>query len=73
MIKESAQLQTTCFWFTSLISRSENLPAIYLELAKVKAVDVKTIEMKQGNKISRFVAWTFLNDAQQKAWKKHWE
>ena len=29
----------------------------------------KTIEMAQGQKISRIVAWTFMSEAQQKAWK----
>ena len=32
--------------------------------------DVKTIEMEQGNKISRFIAWTFLDDGQQKNWNR---
>jgi len=73
MIKESAQIPNTCFWFSSLVSKSENLPEIYYELAVAKAVEVKTIEMKQGNKISRIVAWTFLNDTQQKEWRiKRW-
>lgn len=69
MIKESAEMTTSCFWFSSLISKSENLPSIYYELEKVNATEVKTIEMKQGNKISRFVAWTFLKKAQQKEWQ----
>lgn len=73
MIKESAQIPTTCFWFSSLVSKSANLKSIYYELEKANAFEVKTIEMKQGNKISRFVAWTFLTSAQQKQWKeKHW-
>jgi 23S rRNA (adenine1618-N6)-methyltransferase len=32
-------------------------------------VEIKTIEMAQGQKTSRFVAWTFLSEAQQKNWK----
>jgi 23S rRNA (adenine1618-N6)-methyltransferase len=73
MIKESAQIPNTCFWFSSLVSKSSNLPHIYYELGKVNAAEVKTIEMKQGNKISRIVAWTFLNNAQQKEWQiKRW-
>ncbi|MGE8541925.1 MAG: RlmF-related methyltransferase, partial [Acinetobacter sp.] len=38
-------------------------------LAKSGAVDVKTIKMTQGQKESRFVAWTFLDSRQQQAWK----
>ncbi|PVF10901.1 23S rRNA (adenine(1618)-N(6))-methyltransferase, partial [Yersinia pestis] len=33
-----------------------------------KAVEVRTIEMAQGQKVSRFVAWTFLTPEQQAAW-----
>lgn len=69
MIKESVGFSNTCFWFSSLISKSENLPTIYSELQKTKPFDVKTVEMKQGNKISRFVAWTFLSAEQQKEWR----
>ena len=36
------------------------------EPEKVNAVEIKTIEMKQGNKTSRFVAWTILSLDQQK-------
>lgn len=73
MIKESAQIPTTCFWFSSLVSKSANLKSVYFELEKVNALEVKTIEMKQGNKISRFVAWTFLTANQQQHWqKKYW-
>jgi 23S rRNA (adenine1618-N6)-methyltransferase len=35
----------------------------------VSAVDIKTIDMAQGQKTSRIVAWTFLSQEQQKAWK----
>lgn len=74
MIKESSLYRDSCFWFTSLVSKSERLPDIYSELAKVDTFEVKTIEMKQGNKISRLVAWTFLNPEQQNQWRiKRWK
>lgn len=69
MIKESLEFSTNCFWFSTLVSKSENLKNIYYELAKINATEIKTIEMKQGNKISRLVAWTFLNITQQEEWK----
>lgn len=73
MIKESVAFSANCFWFSSLVSKSENLKSIYYELEKVNAIEVKTIEMKQGNKISRIVAWTFLNKTQQSEWMgKRW-
>lgn len=70
LITESKDFANSCFWFSSLVSRHENLSPIYKALRKVKAVEVKTIKMGQGTKISRFVAWTFLNDEQQEEWKK---
>ena len=69
MIFESARYPLNCFWFTSLVSKKENLKSFYKTLNKVNVADVKTIEMAQGNKISRFIAWTFLSPKQQSAWK----
>ena len=47
-------------WFTTLVSKNENLAKIYKQLNKLK-VTHKTIEMTQGNKQSRIVAWSFNN------------
>jgi len=58
-IKESVRFQKQVYWFTSLISKSENLPTIYTALKQVNPKEIKTIEMTQGNKITRFVAWRF--------------
>lgn len=69
MIYESVKYPIQCFWFTSLVSKKENLKSIYKLLNKVGAVEIKTIEMAQGQKISRMVAWTFLSETQQKNWK----
>ena len=69
MVYESAKFPMNCFWFTTLVSKKENLKSIYKTLQKVNAVTIKTIEMAQGQKTSRFVAWTFLSEAQQKSWK----
>jgi len=70
MIKQSASRAKNCLWFSSLVSKKENLDIIYKVLKQVKAVDIKTIEMKQGNKLTRFVAWSFLTSKQQEQWKK---
>lgn len=68
MIIQSKVFSTSCFWFTSLVAKSDHLKTIYTALEKIQAVEVKTITMAQGNKISRFVAWTFLNREQQQKW-----
>ena len=69
MIYESAKYPMQCLWFTTLVSKKENLSSLYKTLSKVNAVEIKTIDMAQGQKTSRIVAWTFLSEAQQKAWK----
>jgi len=73
MIEESVQIGSQCCWFTTLVSKSAHLPAVYYALEKSGARKVKTIEMAQGQKQSRFVAWTFLLEEDMTDWsKKHW-
>jgi 23S rRNA (adenine1618-N6)-methyltransferase len=69
MIYESAKYASQVLWFTTLVSKKENLSSIYKTLKKVNAASVKTIEMSQGQKNSRIVAWSFLTNAEQKAFK----
>ena len=69
MIFESAKYPMQCLWFTTLVSKKENLSSFYKTLNKVNVADVKTINMAQGQKTSRILAWTFQTEAQQKAWK----
>lgn len=73
MIHESFWFGSQCMWFTSLISKEENVAILKEELVRVKAKDVRVIDMGQGNKISRILAWTFLTNEEQKFWvKKRW-
>jgi len=67
---ESSKFKTQCFWYSTLVSKKGNLESIYDSLKKLGATNVKTIPMHQGNKITRIVAWTFLNDEEQKDWNK---
>ncbi|WP_445432867.1 23S rRNA (adenine(1618)-N(6))-methyltransferase RlmF [Chryseobacterium indoltheticum] len=60
MIEESALFSSQILWFTCLVSKQENLFKLTSLLKKVKAVEVKTIDMAQGQKISRILAWTFV-------------
>ena len=68
MIYESKHFGKQCFWFTSLISKEVTLKPTYKILENVNAIAVKTIDMGQGQKTSRFVAWTFLTEKQQRDW-----
>ncbi len=58
MIKQSTNYKTQVEWFTTLVSKKENLVKISKQLNKLKAT-YKIVEMTQGNKQSRFVAWKF--------------
>lgn len=61
MIQESAAYATSCYWFSTLVSKEAHLNTIYKQLDQVKVAQDRTIEMGQGNKISRIVAWTFVD------------
>jgi len=60
MINESKLFKNNCKWFTTLVSQEAHLDDIYRTLEIAKPIDVKTISMGQGNKVSRIVAWTFV-------------
>jgi 23S rRNA (adenine1618-N6)-methyltransferase len=62
MIAESKQFGRQVKWFTSLVSRGDNLPPLYRALTEAGAVKVVKKEMAQGQKQSRFIAWTFMDD-----------
>ena len=61
MIKESKLFSSQVEYYTSLVSKKENLDSIYRELKKHKVKDFKTIEMTQGQKITRIVLWSFIS------------
>ena len=69
MIYESAKYKKQVLWFTSLVSKTENVHKLSNILKKVAAAEVKIVEMAQGNKKSRFIAWTFQTADQQRNWK----
>lgn len=59
MIRESISYQQQVLWFTTLISKKDNVRPIKLMLKKAKVKQIQVVKMAQGNKISRFIAWTF--------------
>ncbi len=60
MILQSKQFATSVKWFSTLISKSENLEKMYDQLEQVGATKILKTPMGTGNKITRIVAWTFL-------------
>ncbi|TWR29787.1 23S rRNA (adenine(1618)-N(6))-methyltransferase RlmF [Mucilaginibacter pallidiroseus] len=59
MISESVTFARQVGWFTSLVSKKTTLAGCYKSLDYFKASQVKTIEMAQGQKVSRILAWRF--------------
>ncbi|MBS7663683.1 23S rRNA (adenine(1618)-N(6))-methyltransferase RlmF [Pseudomonas lalucatii] len=69
LIGESAQHAEQVLWFSTLVSKAGNLPGVHAALQRAGALQVHTVEMAQGQKQSRFVAWTFLDPEQQRDWR----
>ncbi len=59
LIAESAERPQLCRWFTTLVSRAESLPGLQSALRRAHARTVRTIDMAQGQKKSRILAWSF--------------
>ncbi|MDH0746259.1 23S rRNA (adenine(1618)-N(6))-methyltransferase RlmF [Pseudomonas sp. GD03842] len=69
LISESAQVPNQVLWFSTLVSKASNLPLIEAALKKAGALERHVVEMSQGQKQSRFVAWTFQDGAQRAKWR----
>ena len=69
MIEQSAAYASNCLWFTSLVAKAATLPAVYRALKSAGVRDSLTIAMAQGQKQSRIVAWTYLDERQRQAWR----
>ncbi len=68
MIKESKDYAEQVLWFTTLVSKSAHIRLLQRVLKQVGAVDVQVCSMAQGQKQSRFLAWTFHTAEQRQAW-----
>jgi 23S rRNA (adenine1618-N6)-methyltransferase len=58
-IRESQYFKKQVTWFTSLVSKKENIRPLKVVLKKAKATRFKTIPMEHGNKISRILLWSY--------------
>lgn len=56
---QSSLYKKKCVWFTSLVSKKENVDSLQKSSEKLKATNFKVIPMQVGNKVSRIVAWSF--------------
>ncbi len=62
MIKESKDFGEHVGWFTSLVSKSENVKPLQLLLKQLDVAQMRIIEMSQGQKSTRVLAWRFTMD-----------
>lgn len=65
MVEQSTEFANQCLWFTSLVSKKDNLQPLNRILAKAGVADVRVVEMAQGQKTSRFIAWTYIQKKQR--------
>jgi len=59
MALESARFKMQVGWFTCLVSNTEHLKTLKRCIKKSDPTEIRIVEMAQGNKRSRFIAWTF--------------
>ena len=59
MIFHSREFKNNCQWFTSLVSKKDNLRSLKKALKEAEVKEYKVIPMGQGNKVSRIIAWRF--------------
>jgi 23S rRNA (adenine1618-N6)-methyltransferase len=69
LVAESAQYAAQVLWFTSLVSKASNLPGIEAALKKAGVKDLRIVEMGQGQKQSRMVAWSFHDESARQQWR----
>jgi 23S rRNA (adenine1618-N6)-methyltransferase len=69
MITESTGMKGLCLWFTTLVSKETSLPPIIRALRAAHVRERRVIEMTHGQKRSRIVAWTYLDERARQAWR----
>ncbi|CAM1372896.1 23S rRNA (adenine(1618)-N(6))-methyltransferase RlmF [Tenacibaculum xiamenense] len=56
---QSSLFPKASLWFTSLVSKKENVKSLELSGKKLGVTSFKSIQMNQGNKVTRIVCWQF--------------
>ncbi|WP_215398606.1 23S rRNA (adenine(1618)-N(6))-methyltransferase RlmF [Rheinheimera oceanensis] len=69
MIIESQLFKQQVCWFSTLVSQQKHVSILKKLLRSVGAVQSEVIEMRQGQKVSRILAWSFLTPQQQIQWQ----
>lgn len=71
MIKESSTYRNRVMIFTTLVSKAKHVAPLQNVLQKVGVVSDTVIEMEQGNKKTRILAWTFKKGVDLTKMNKH--
>lgn len=71
MIDESVDVGCQVAWFSSLVSKEKNLPALQRHLQQLGCKAQHVIEMEQGNKVTRVLLWSWLTPAQLTLWRQY--
>jgi 23S rRNA (adenine1618-N6)-methyltransferase len=66
MVEQSMDFADQCLWFSSLVSKKDNLAPLQRILTKAGVADFRVVAMAQGQKTSRFVAWTYIKKNQRR-------
>ena len=56
---QSSLFKKQVTWFTSLVSKKENVESLQKSSKKIGVSEFKVIPMQQGNKVTRIVAWRY--------------
>lgn len=59
MMLQSQDYASQIQWFTSLVSKQSHIQPLSKYLKKLSIDTIRVVEMAQGQKVSRFIAWRF--------------
>ena len=62
MANESIEYARQVYYFTSLVSKAENIAPLKKLLSRLGAQKIDVIRMSQGQKVSRLLVWSFLGE-----------
>ena len=68
MIRESREVSGQVTWFSTLLSKQDNVRQAKRELEKLAVAEVQVLSMSQGQKQSRCIAWSFMPKPERQAW-----
>jgi 23S rRNA (adenine1618-N6)-methyltransferase len=68
-IQESRRYFRQVMWFTVLVSKEDHLKYLTAKLKSLNPADYRVIDMYQGNKRSRMLAWTYQNIHERSEWQ----